>query len=249
MKFNFRVKKTELVQHVLSLIGRVVDNTVLFLNKDGLYSICTNQQTGSGLVLYINYKEQNFLDTEETYKLFLPDIKRFSRLLECVEQETMVLQVEDNRIFYKDDTFKFNYFLLEETALPKNILNVEKIKKLSFDHNFKLQVSKFNELVKGSAITVDSDKLYLYTKEDNVYGELNDRERQNINNIEYKLSTSFEGSKIDHPIAIGLENVRLFAGTKADVYQVKINTLLKIVCFECSFNNVELKYIISGLVK
>jgi hypothetical protein len=248
MVHNLKINKDKFVQHILTPVSRVTDNAALRLTEKGLTCVCTSQVGGS-VVLYIEYTDAALLSEQQDFIIGLPDVKRFIRLLDCVETQNIVITVNDNHLIYKDDSFKFKYFLLEESVLPKNTLSTEKIKKLVFDHEFNLTSGKFSELIKGSAITVDSDKLYLYTKDSFVYGELNDYERQNINNLTYKIATSYEGTEINTPIVLGLECVRLFSSSKTDSFKVKVNNALKIVCFEYQNDDVSLKYIISSLVK
>jgi hypothetical protein len=248
MAHNLKTNKDKLIQHVLTPISRVTDNAALRVTDKGISCVCTSQ-TGGNVVLYVEFTDSTLLTEDHGFIIGLPDVKRFIRLLDCIENQNINIVVENNHLTYKDDSFKFKYFLLEESVLPKNTLSTDKIKKLTFDHEFTLSSARFSDLLKGSAITVDSDKLYLYTKDGIVYGELNDYERQNINNLTYKIATSYSGAEIATPIVLGLECVRLFSGSKTDSFQVKVNNVLKIVCFEYQWENVALKYIISSLVK
>ncbi|NBV29281.1 hypothetical protein EBS02_09775, partial [bacterium] len=111
-------------------------------------------------------------------------------------------------------------------------VNPDKIKQLKYDTAFILPNTKFNEVLKGSSIATDSDKLYFYTKDDKVYCELNDLERQNINNITYLVAEKFVGENIKNTLPLNLENIRLLAGTKCNEFTVKINNELKVTLFQ-----------------
>jgi hypothetical protein len=128
-------------------------------------------------------------------------------------------------------------------------VNPEKIKKLKYDTAFILPNSKFNEVLKGSSIATDSDKLYFYTKDSKVYCELNDLERQNINNITYLVTDKYVGEDIKNTLPLNLENIRLLAGTKCNEFTVKVNNELKVTLFQIEEKDIDIKFIISALVK
>ena len=104
-------------------------------------------------------------------------------------------------------------------------------------------------MLKGSSIATDSDKLYFYTKDSKVYCELNDLERQNINNITYLVTDKYVGEDIKNTLPLNLENIRLLAGTKCNEFTVKVNNELKVTLFQIEEKDIDIKFIISALVK
>ena len=104
-------------------------------------------------------------------------------------------------------------------------------------------------------VTSDSNVARAFTdsfgikKADKVYAELNDYERQNINNITYLVSDKFVGEQIKNTLPLNLENIRLLAGIKCNEFTVKVNNELKVTLFQIEEKDIDIKFIISALVK
>jgi hypothetical protein len=240
------LNKEIFVTKFLQPISKLADTVSICPNESGLFAICSSQD-GSSVVLYAELKLPNLV--KGITRLNLPDVKKFVRLIDCIEDNIIRLSVDGNHISYNTDSIRFKYFLLEDSFIQRTALNPEKIKALKYDTSFSLPVTKFNELLKGSSIATDSDKLYFYSKNDVVYAELNDHERQNINNITYRISDEIEGEPIKNALPFNLESIRLLAGIRADNFTVRINNTLKVSTFEIEDENVSIKFIISALVK
>jgi hypothetical protein len=235
--------KNKFIDQFLSPVSRIAEHISLNFVDNTIYTVCANAD--GSVVLYVTYSQKQ--DFEKLYKLNLPDIKKFIRLLECIENDQIELTINDNVISYTTSTIKFKYFLLEESYIPRCPATPQKIQQLEYDTQFNLPIQKLNEIFKGSSIATDSDKLYIFTKDNKVYAELNDYERQNINNIVYLISDSYRGAPVNTAIPLILENVRLLAGLKVDLFHVKVNLNLKIISFEDTDN--KMKFIFSALVK
>lgn len=246
MNPKIKFKKGSFLSYYLLPISKVADNISLVPQDNSVYTICSSQAGGS-VVLYSQYKSP--IDLDVNTRINIPDVKKFIRLLDCIEKDEIELELHSNHLRYKDNSFKFNYFLLEDGVMPRCPVNPEKIKKLEFDCTFTLTSSKLQDILTGSSIATESNKVYLFTKDGNVYAELNDFERQNVNNICYQAAEQYEGKEISSPIALGLEGVRLLSGIRVSGFKVGVNIDLKIVCLEYSDDVTDVKFIISGLVK
>lgn len=240
------LNKELFVNKFLQPISKLADIVTINSNDTGIYAICSTQD-GSSVVLYAELQVPEL--ERKHIRLNLPDVKKFVRLIDCIEDSVIRLTIKDNHINYNTDSIRFNYFLLEDSFVQRAPLNPEKIKALQYDSSFTLSIAKFNEILKGSSIATDSDKLYFYTKDDTVYAELNDHERQNINNITYRIADSYDGAPIKNALPFNLESVRLLAGLRADSFNVKINNTLKVCLFEVEDSDIMLKFIVSALVK
>ena len=246
MSEHIIVEKDSFIEKLLNPISRLADNICLNLEADNVNTIC-NSQNGD-VVVYAKMTLESKI--AEPIKLNIPDLKKFVRLLDCVEKDSFSLSINDNNLSYKDDgSFNFVYYLLEDGYIPKNTLNINKINALEYQTNFDFTVSKFNDVMKGCAITSDSNKLNIFTKDGNVYAELNDRETPNINNITYLISTEFEGDEITTPIPLKLDSVRMISGLKTSKIKVRFNSKFKITVFEINEGDVIIKFIISALTK
>jgi hypothetical protein len=240
------LNKDIFVSKFLQPISKIADIVSIYPTDTGLYAICSSQD-GSSVVLYAELRLT--VPLKGVVRLNLPDVKKFVRLVECIEDNDLQITVKDNHLAYVGDGIKFNYFLLEDSYTQRSTLNPDKIKALQYDSTFVISQQKFNEVLKGSSIATDSDKLYIFTKDDIVYAELNDFERQNISNITYKISDSYTGTPIKTAIPFNLESIRLLAGLRAESMTVKINHSLKVSLFEVEDEDTTIKFIISALVK
>lgn len=246
MATEITLNKETFVQKFLLPISKLADHVSLIPKENLLLAICASAD--GSIVLLATLKLETPLPNSFS-RLNLPDVKKFVRLLDCIDDLEITLQVLDNHLHYQTPQFKFNYFLLEDAYIQKCPIQPEKVNSLTYDSEFSLSNFKFQELLRGSSIATDSDKLYFYTKDEQVYAELNDYERQNINNLTYLISESFKGEPIKTALPLNLENIRLLAGLRVDNFKVKINNSLKVTLFECQDENVSVKFIISALVK
>jgi DNA polymerase III sliding clamp (beta) subunit (PCNA family) len=239
------LNKESFVQKFLLPISKLADNVSISIDDSEVYATCASQD--GSVVLLASYKADTAV--RGIPRINLPDVKKFVRLLDCVEEDNIAITIENNHLKYVTSSFKFNYFLLEDNYMQRCPVNPDKIKQLKYDTAFLLPITKFNEVLKGSSIATDSDKLYFYTKDGKVYCELNDLERQNINNITYLVADKFVGEQIKNTLPLNLENIRLLAGTKCNQFTVKVNNELKVTLFQIEEKDVDIKFIISALVK
>jgi hypothetical protein len=240
---KIKLHRESFIQNFLSPVSRLADNVPIFFTEEEIYTVCANQD--GSVVLLASYNVGN----DKSFKINLPDIKKFVRLLDCIEDEELLLDVESNYVNYETDSVRFKYFLLEESYIQRCPATPEKIKQLQYDTTFDIPIAKLNEILKGSTITTDSDKLYLYTRDKKIYAELNDRERQNINSITYLVTDVYEGNALTACIPFTLENIRLLSGLRTNTFSVKVNNKLKVALFEIKNNYTTIKFVISALVK
>jgi hypothetical protein len=238
-------KKETFIQKFLTPISKLADNVSITFNDEEIFTTCASPD--GSIVLLATFKTDT--PVKGIPRINLPDIKKFIRLIDCVDLDEVALSIKDNHLNYETTSQKFNYFLLEDSYMQRCPVNPEKIKKLKYDTGFILPIAKFNDILKGSSIATDSDKLYFYTKDGNVYAELNDYERQNIYNITYLVTDKFVGDPIKSILPLNLENIRLLAGMKTNELTVKINNELKVTLFQFEDQGIDIKFIISALVK
>jgi hypothetical protein len=94
----------------------------------------------------------------------------------------------------------------------------------------------------------DVTKIYFYSKDGKVYAEIDDKTMHNVDNVSLMLSSNYDGSDID-PVSIKIEVFKSLVSSKYPV-KVKINAKHKVFIFITKEDeNVELKYIVSALVK
>lgn len=236
--------KTTFLSHFLSPISRLSNSCCINISDKEISTIIAAADNTS--ILYARYKSDVGCSGS---KLNLPDLSRLVKILKCIDKETFELDNNENYIKYKDSNIQFTYHLLEDGILSSPAISVDKISKLTFNTKFKVSYSSMINLIKSSTFAINLNKLYLYTKDGNVYAEINDRQSHNVDSVAIKLCDEFFGDEIVDPLPISFETIRTVVGSKCDALTINVNTKLNIMTFD--INNVEsrLTYIISGLIK
>jgi len=246
MSQKLTLNKKEIVSKFLTPISKITEKCILTAQQNHI-SALTNVDDGS-IILYAKYITSTQLPEGTVLQLNVPDVKKLGRMLECIDTDTIEIDSNSNNLAYESNTLKFKYHLLEEGVMQKAVISVDKITKLTFDTSFTLTNAKLDGILKASSFTTQSNKLYFYTKDNKMYGELTDRTMQNIDSVDFSIADSFTGTEIKQVIPINLDTLRMLNGTQTDIL-VKINTQIKVLMFEINNNNVMLKYIISALSK
>ena len=247
METTIYLNKELFVNKFLSPISKLTANVILNIEPDNINTVCSSPD--GGVILYA--KLNTGVNTQHPLKLNLLDISKLVRMVGCIETSGDIeLLIKDNNISYSEDKgFNFVYHLSDSGYIPKCSLDAKKINGLKFNTEFDLSISKFNEIMKGASIVSDSNKLYLYTTDNGVYAELNDKETPNTNNITYLISDTFTGENITRPVPLNLEHIRLISGLKTDKLKVRHNNTFDVTVFEILEDNILAKFVISALVK
>ncbi len=243
-KINFN--KVAFLSKFLTPLSRVADNLALTVLDNSIEAI--GSTADGGVIIYASLD----VDIDTTLKtLNIPDIKKFARLLDCIPEDDVSLEITSNSLKYHTKEFKFNYFLLEDMYMQRVPIKVEKVKALPYDVVFELTTAKLAEVLRGSSVAADSDKLYFYQNSDGIYAEINDLERHNINSVSYHIADGLQTGDLSSikALPLNLDSVRLLAGIKTPSFIIKINTTLKVAIFEVVEDGLNIKFVISGLVK
>ncbi|MAF26106.1 hypothetical protein CL634_11135 [bacterium] len=236
--------RSDFVDSFLSPIGKISERCVIRVDDNNFTSLGA---TGDGtLILYTKFKHKN--DIEAPVKLNICDVNRLIKVLSYIEKDNIDLQLQDNCISYDDEDIQFKYFLLEDGVLSVPAVSVDKLKKLDYSCSFSLTNNALNNLNKLSLYANDSEKVYLYTKDGCVYGELNDKKRQNINCACIKVSDTFKGDSIEKPIPIKYDNLRTISASQGNSINTFVNTELSVMLFQASNELSNSAYFVSGMV-
>ena len=244
MKIELNINRNDFVQQFLLPLSKIADKIVLQINSDGALATCSTAD--SGVVLCAEYK--SVFDIESSVTLNIPDIKKFLKLLDNINEEEIRLVYKGNHLSYTSKSMKFNYYLLEDGYVQRCPVSAAKIQSLNSDSEFVLTSQHLNEILKGQNIASDAGKVYFFIQEENVYAELNDKERQNINNIVYHVCDEYKGTQFQ-PLAVDLESLRMLTGLRNSAFTVRINTKINVLMFDIIDINVNIRFAISALVK
>jgi hypothetical protein len=144
----------------------------------------------------------------------------------------------------------FKYHLIDDGIIKESAVNVKKIASLGFDTEFIIPKDKIKKIINAYSFTSDVSKIYFFSDEKkHVFCEINDRTMQNIDNLSMFLTDSLIGQEIKTPIPVNIEIFKNLITSKDDI-KIKLNTESKVFIFQSNDgDDVELKYIISALVK
>jgi hypothetical protein len=244
------IPKTSL-KKFLKPVLRATDSCVLKTHENHLYTLCTSDDKS-----FILYATCEIPVEIKDLKLNLISIKKLITGLECLgddgEFSMLVLenhircQVRSDSEF--DGTF-FKYHLVDDGVIPDSSLDVELIKKLTFDTEFEISVSKLKQIMSAYSFASDVAKIYFYSKDGKIFADVDDKTLSNVDNMSFKICDSSIGVELIRPIAVKIEVFKNIVSSKLPV-KVKINNQNQVFVFLTKENeDVELKYIVSALVK
>lgn len=237
--------KEDFVSKFLTPISKINENAVVKVHKDKITSlITTNDET---LILYVQYNEES--DVGDSYQnINIPDINRLIKVINCIDNNNIQMALDGNKMVYTSDNINFKYHLLEDGIIATPGISIDKIKKLTFDVTFDLTYSNINSVIKGSTFTVDTDKLYIYTKDGKVNCELTDRQKHNTDSFTQTFANSYTGEDIISPVPINVEIIRLISSLRFDTCQVSIDVTKKVLLFTISADKYTLNFVTVGLI-
>jgi hypothetical protein len=236
--------KDRFISQFLNPVSKINNSCVLKLSNKGMSALLSAADNTA--ILYAQYTVE--LDTDDI-SINLPDISRLYRILQCIDKDNISLTLKENYIQYSSSDVRFKYHLLEDGIISIPAVSVDKIKNIQYDTSLSLPYQSIVNLIKSSSFTIDVNKVYISTKDDDVYAEIGNSEAHNVDSISIKMCTGYKGLPISSPLPISLETVRLLLGTRCDIVTAHINSELNVMMFEINNNDIKLTYIISGLIK
>ncbi|NDB86102.1 MAG: hypothetical protein EB127_25885 [Alphaproteobacteria bacterium] len=158
------------------------------------------------------------------------------------------MDISSNCIAYKSDSVRFKYHLYDDGIIPTPKLNIDKLKTLDFDGKFTLPYNSIVNLVKGSVITTDTNKLYLSVKDKQMFGELTDKARPNVDSYGIQIADDYEGIQYATPIPLNFEIIRIVSIMKFKVINAQLVSKMGVLLFDLNLDSTSLKFVISALL-
>lgn len=238
------------IEKLLKPISRLTESCVLKTSSNILDSICTSQD--NSVILYATCKLPMELDDNT---LNIINIKKLLTGLECLGDDgEFTLKVLKNNIKCQsknDETGEnthFKYHLVDDGIIKESPVKKENLATLTFDTEFEISLSKIKQIMSAYSFVSDVTKIYFHSKDGKIYAEIDDKTMQNVDNVSLLISSEYKGTDIE-PISIKIEVFKSLVTSKHPV-KVKVNDKLKVFVFSTKEDeNVELKYIVSALVK
>lgn len=240
------------LEKVLKPVNKLTESCVLKIEKNNLYTICSSPD--NTVILYA--KAELPIDIDEKVRLNLISIKKLMSGLDCLgENGEFTIQLAENNIKCETQDVEtnektyFKYHLVDDSVIRETPININKITQLKFDTEFIIPNSKIRQIISAYVFASELTKIYFQTEEGKVYAEINDKTLQNIDHMRLVVANNYEGVSIEEPIPVNIEVFKNLISNKSDV-KVKINNQYKVFVFSNSEEkNIELKYIVSALVK
>lgn len=239
MQRELRIQNRSEFLRYLDSVSKINDSAIFEVTPSGI--TCLVSSIDNTLILLSEFKSE--FDFSAT--LNIPDIKKFQRVIDTLDVESITLSIGTNSIEHKGSGVKFKYHLFEDGFLTKPSLNIEKINNFKYDVSFDFKREVLQSLLKGSTFASETNKLYLYTEDGSVRADLTDRARHNTDNYSITVcECDFELKSTP----INFDNIRLLSNN-SDKYICNINTEYGVVVIDNNTDAIKLKYIISSLTQ
>lgn len=240
---NLKIANKDIfLNNFLTPLSKVTDSAVINVSKGKLSSlISTSDNT---IIVGVNFTDSSI---DAVKCLNIPDVKKFVRVISCIEQDTFELDISSNFIGYSSDSVRFKYHLYDDNIITTPKLNMEKIKTLEFDGSFTLPYTSVISLIKGSSISTETNKIYISVKDTTVFGELTDKTRSNIDSYGIKVAEDYKGTQFALPLPLNFEIFRIISSIKFDNIKGKIVTSMGVITFNIATDKTQITFIISAL--
>jgi hypothetical protein len=234
------LNKNNFTQKFLIPISRINELCTLTVQKDNIYNL--NRTADTNFSLYSVCSEVETEGIEEKVNLSFADIKKLIKVLDLLDENTLELNLNKNNIEYNNKGTKFRFHLINDNIVKSPNYNIDKINNLKFDTEFKLTSSIHSHLIKSSTFITDSNKIYIFTENGFVMGELTDKSKNNIDSYSVKISDFYGGDTIIKPLSFNFDLFRNISYLKTTEALVRLNTNMGFIAFDIEDDKYKLKY-------
>lgn len=229
------------VNSFLTPISKIANSAVIKVEKEQFSTlIATSDNT---IILNATYSNNN----TDTALLNIPDISKLIRILSVIDTENLDLVYDKNNLSYSSSNIRFKYHLFEDGIIVTPKLNIDKLTALTFDGKFSLLYNNLQNLIKGSSIATDSNKIYLSYKDTSVLGELTDKARPNVDSYGLIISTNYTGIQLSAAIPLNFEIFRIISSMRFKELDCSFSSKTGVYIFNATTNNTTMKFIVSAL--
>ena len=221
-------------------------NPVSRLNSSATLNVCDNISTivhnNSNIFLKAEYKI-SWDDHPEESIICLPDTVKLIKILSCLEENDIHLEIDRNCITYNDKHNRFKYHLFDDSLSDNNPFDFNKINSIAFDTKFKLTKEKNNAILKALPFVTESSKIYIKTENTNIYAELSDKKLQNVDSYTTLLADNYDGEDLDYELILDIELFRLISTLNFNHATININNQYKMLMGKINIENVNLTFV------
>lgn len=241
-------------QTFISSILNVDRNGVTLRFFKGFIEALVLSEDNSSIILYtkLNILNVNGLD-EEKLELHVKDLTKFQKLLDMNEGETFTFSIRDNHIYFENDMVKGAKFMLADRP-SKTVnarVNVQWFN--SFEKTSRMKISKpvIKSIIQCSSFTSDdANKVYVYQDGSKVVAEINDRTKNNLDNMSIYIG-EIEDGQMEGKVILNVSTLsRLFLADEMTLETSFIGqgvSRTEIVFLSFTNDNVSVRYLLNTL--
>ena len=234
--------KDRFINDFLTPVSRIAESAVLRIQPG---SITTLIATGDNAII-VN-AEYNDSKIDVTKTLNIPDIKKFCRILTCIDETQINFSLDTNSIGYVSPAVRFKYHLYEDNIISIPKISIDKLKKLNFDGTFSIAHSAISSLIKGSAIATETNKIYVTVRDNVVHGDLTDLTRANTDSYGMTLAEDYSGQQFSKAIPLNFEIFRIISCMKFKTIDAQLVTKMGVLLFDTTLESSNIKFVVSAL--
>jgi len=236
--------KSDFVNSFLTPISKIANSAVV-VGNDNLFTsiLATSDNT---ILVNLTYTNKSKIDS---CTLNIPDVPKLIRVLSVIDQEndSLKFDINTNSISFKSETSRFKFHLFEDGIIPTPKVTFDKLNNLNFDGSFTVSYSSLVNLVKGSTIATDSNKVYLTFDKNYVFCDLTDKSRPNVDSYGLRITDDYSGPQIAIPTALSFETFRILSSMRFKDLVCKFCSSKGIFLLEARPTNCIIKFVISAL--
>ena len=230
--------KDNFIQNFLNPVSRLNSSATLNI-YDNISTIVHNN---SNIFLKAIYNI-SWDDHPEEGTVCLPDTIRLIKILSCLDENDIHLNIQKNHIKYDSEYNRFIYHLFDSSITKSNAFDFNKIDDITFNTNFKLTKEKNNAILKALPFVTESSKVYLKTENGNIYAELSDKKLQNVDSYTTILAEEYDGDELDYELILDIELFRLISVLSFSEAIIYINNEYKMLMIKLELKDSNLTFV------
>ena len=230
--------KDNFIQNFLNPVSRLNSSATLNVGDN----ISTIVHNNSNIFLKAIY-DISWDDHPEEGVICLPDTVKLIKILSCLDENNIHLEIERNHIKYDSKYNRFTYHLFDDSLADNNPFDFNKINNITFDTKFKLTKEKNSAILKALPFVTESSKIYIKTENTNVYAELSDKKLQNVDSYTTLLANDYDGEDLDYELILDIELFRLISTLNFSDAIININNQYKMLMVKINIDNSDLTFV------
>jgi len=240
---NLNIKdRDNFLNNFVTPLSKITDSAVLKVSPGKIKSlISTSDNT---IIVNAEYSDDTI---NATKTLNIPDLKKLCRIISCIEDSAFALDISSNFIGYSSNNVRFKYHLYDDGIIPSPKLSIDKLNSLTFDGKFTLPYTSVINLIKGSSVSTETNKIYISVKDKQIFGELTDKTRANIDSYGINISNDYDGTQFAIAIPLNFEIFRIISSMRFKELQANLITKMGVITFDVNLDNSKFKFVISAL--